>query len=301
MNIVILSLVILLIIITILLLIQLNNKSTDADENQTEKVDKSKYVPFEPNKAYNTKWDFVDKIIYINLDERLDRRMEMQEVLSVIPDKSKIVRLSAIKYSPGNIGCTMSHIKALKLAIQNNWRNVLILEDDAGWNNYEQGYNKLVNLLHRYPNYDVITLGNTWAEFDKPSARVIKGFATSGYLANGHYFKKLLANFEKGLELLLLTGDCPTYCLDVYWEKLMKHDNWYIVNPALVIQRPSKSNIEEGVVDYVNFFNLEKIFLLSFLTNLKSLSKVLTALLAASASSITFALPELRSSIEWMR
>jgi len=68
----------------------------------------------------------------------------------------------------------------------------------------------------------------------------------------------------------------------VTWDTLAKPSNWIL--SFLVI-----------------FFSLEKIFLLSFLTNLKSLSKVLTALLAASASSITFAFPELLSSMEWMR
>lgn len=256
MNIGLLMSITLVLIGVIITLVCINKENENETEIEGEKFKKSNYIPFEANKVYNTNWEFLDKVIYINLDERVDRRMEMMEVLSVIPE-NKIVRLLAIKYSPGNIGCTMSHIKALKLAIKNNWKNVLILEDDAGWNNYEQGYNKLVSLLKRYPNYDVITLGNTFSQFDKSSARIFRGQTTSGYLVNGHYFKKLLSNFEEGLKLLLETSLCINYCIDVYWNKLMKVDNWYIVNPALVVQRPSKSNIEGTMVDYIDIFNLE--------------------------------------------
>lgn len=35
------------------------------------------------------------------------------------------------KFKPGEIGCTMSHIKALKIAKENKWPWVLILEDDV--------------------------------------------------------------------------------------------------------------------------------------------------------------------------
>ena len=35
------------------------------------------------------------------------------------------------KFKPGEIGCTMSHIKALQIAKKNNLENVIILEDDV--------------------------------------------------------------------------------------------------------------------------------------------------------------------------
>jgi len=35
------------------------------------------------------------------------------------------------KFKPGEIACTMSHIKAIELAQSNNWDYVIILEDDA--------------------------------------------------------------------------------------------------------------------------------------------------------------------------
>ena len=35
------------------------------------------------------------------------------------------------KFKPGEIGCTMSHIEALKVAKENGWPSVIVLEDDV--------------------------------------------------------------------------------------------------------------------------------------------------------------------------
>ncbi len=71
-------------------------------------------------------WEFVDKIIYINLEERKE---QIEEELNFLP-KDKIIRFDGIKDKYGYKGCCESHIACLNLAINNNWKNVLILEDD---------------------------------------------------------------------------------------------------------------------------------------------------------------------------
>ena len=46
------------------------------------------------------------------------------------------------------------------------------------------------------------------------------------------------------------------YCIDVYWQKLQQKDNWYIINPALMIQRKGYSDISKRETDYKNNFNI---------------------------------------------
>lgn len=76
-------------------------------------------------------WDFIDKVIYINLNRRKDRRLYLSRELKKLGiPKDKIFRLEAIEYSPGYIGCAMSHLHALHMADKEGWKNVLILEDD---------------------------------------------------------------------------------------------------------------------------------------------------------------------------
>jgi len=64
------------------------------------------------------------------LEERKDRRKSCEDLLNKIFEKDKIIRFNAIKDNNGAIGCTKSHIECLKLAIENEWDNVLIVEDD---------------------------------------------------------------------------------------------------------------------------------------------------------------------------
>src|SRR3990172_10356543 len=71
---------------------------------------------------------YIEKVIYINLDNRTDRRKEIEHELSVF--SIPFQRFPAIKTAVGCVGCTQSHLQILKNAKQNNYKNVLILEDD---------------------------------------------------------------------------------------------------------------------------------------------------------------------------
>jgi glycosyl transferase family 25 len=196
----------------------------------------------------NNDWDFLDKVIYINLEHRKDRLKQIQNELNVIPSH-KIIRFNAIKDTEGHIGCSKSHIACLELAIQNNWKNVLIVEDDMIWNNYENNIKLLHTLLNN--NWDVISLGNYNVEYDVNTYKLFYGICSQAYIVNNNYFKKLKENYEYGL-LKLIEGsnydksekikNNNKYCLDRYWEILMKNDNWYIIMPNLCNQRPSFSN-----------------------------------------------------------
>ena len=50
-------------------------------------------------------------------------------------------------------------------------------------------------------------------------------------------YKKLKNNFEEGLEKLLNTKISNKFCIDQYWKKLQRVDNWKIIYPPLLIQK----------------------------------------------------------------
>jgi glycosyl transferase family 25 len=203
--------------------------------------------------------DSIEKIIYINLEERTDRKDLLLKELSNIQNiDDKLIRFNAIKdTNNGAIGCTKSHIKCLEMAIQYNWKNVLILEDDAMWNNYENGINILTNLMNK--SYDVILLGGTYFSLNEETFKLNKAHTTTAYVVSNHYYETLLNNFIEGLQNLEQTNISNMYCIDVYWHKLQAKDNWYIVNPALMIQRESYSDIEKQNVNYNVLFNMNVI------------------------------------------
>ena len=147
-------------------------------------------------------WEFIDKIVYINLDKRPEKNEHMKKFTSIFPTE-KIVRFAAIEWNPGSVGCTKSHIEVMKLAIDNKWKNVLILEDDVVWNRFETGYALLEKLAGQ--EYDVIHLGPSDPLYDVNTLRLFRGSCTSSYLVNGSYIQKLLSNFQEGLDLLIKT------------------------------------------------------------------------------------------------
>jgi glycosyl transferase family 25 len=231
----------------------INNNPIKVIENKTINEIENKPIKEIENKpvieVINNDWDFLDKVIYINLEHRKDRRKQILNELEKIPSH-KIIRFNAIKDTQGHIGCSKSHIACLELAIQNNWKNVLIVEDDMIWSNYENNIKLLHTLLNN--NWDVISLGNYAVKYDKVNFRIFYGSGSHSYIVNNHYFKKLKENFEFGI-LKLIEGsnydpseklkNNHKYCLDRYWEKLMKNDNWYVTMPILCNQRPSYSDI----------------------------------------------------------
>lgn len=199
----------------------------------------------------NEHWKFIDKIIYINLEERKDRKELIEKELSFI-EENKIIRFNAFKNKKGGIGCMMSHIACLELAITNNWNNVLILEDDAKFNNYDIGIKLLHHLLNN--KWDVISLGCTFVNYNKNTFKLNSGQCASGYLVNKHYYQTLLNNLKEALTKYIETDCWSKYANDQYWKILQKTDNWYVIVPSLIIQRPSFSSIENRNVDYTRLF-----------------------------------------------
>jgi glycosyl transferase family 25 len=193
------------------------------------------------------KWSFIDKVIYINLDSRTDRRVKMESIVSVFGN-DRVMRLPAIKHHKGYIGCAQSHIIALEIAIAKQWKNVLILEDDVDWNDDMSGYRTLRSLVNR--KYDVIMLGGGSANFNTVSYKITSAQCTSSYLVNNTYYHKLRDSFRKSVDGMVATDDSRTYAIDMYWKHIQPVDDWYFTSPCLLYQRPDYSDVEKQFVDY---------------------------------------------------
>lgn len=191
--------------------------------------------------------DEIEKIVYINLEHRTDRKQQIERQLSVFPSE-KVIRFSAIyEKGRGHLGCSKSHIAVLEMAIQNKWKNVLIIEDDMVWNEFEKGILILKQLISKKP--DVIMLGGYDVSMATGTYRLRKANTTVAYLVFDKYYQTLLTNFKEGA-LLLETNyaQLTPYAIDQYWHRLQQIDNWYIIYPGLCYQRESYSDIEQSSV-----------------------------------------------------
>jgi len=205
---------------------------------------------------------YIGTIYYINLDSRPDRNAEFLEEISKInfPEQN-IVRIPGVyKEKKGGLGCSLSHIKALKSFIQSDDDYCMIFEDDFIFN--EDTLDRLPkmfsNLFEGGIQFDICMLSGLILK-SKPTEynflnKVIDGQTASGYIVSKAFAPVLLENFIESADLLEKDySKYNVYALDQYWKKLQPANNWYIFNPKLGIQRASFSNIEGKTVNYENF------------------------------------------------
>ena len=196
----------------------------------------------------------IKHVLYINLDSRIDRRTHFELGFNKMGLHTQ--RFPAILNADGAIGCSMSHVACMELAIQNNWDHVLICEDDATIINPGQLVYQVNQFLNRFSDHwDVLLLaGNNYQPFRQESpecVRVANCQTATCYLVRRPYFETLLANFKDGLNKLIAEpGKQPTYAIDQYWKRLQRTGRWYLIVPISVIQRPDYSDISKQHVDY---------------------------------------------------
>lgn len=195
-------------------------------------------------------FEFVEKIVYINLEHRTDRKTQIEDVLKDVSDK--VIRFNAIKEDHGGIGCTKSHIAVLEMAIREGWKNYLVVEDDAMWSNFQIGYPKLQKLAMN--PYDVLVLGSVFAKCNSNS-KIFSSQTTTAYIVNSGYYQTLLTNFKEGLSGFLQTRAYHIFAIDQYWKRIQPEGNWYAVLPSLLVQRAGYSDIEKMVIDNGKYFS----------------------------------------------
>ena len=197
--------------------------------------------------------DNIDKIIYINLDSRKDRDLSIRSQLKIYNLKAERLSASYIENNPSQ-GCALSHIRCLEEAIKNNYKNILILEDDFVFNvDPKEFKNKIFKFLKYVKNWDVLMLlgYNVISEkYNDTVNKIVESHTAAGYLVNNHYYKKLLRSFKKSYKLLN-NIDNPGRSIDVVWKELQKKDNWFIFEPFLGLQSSGYSNLEK---QYINHF-----------------------------------------------
>jgi len=196
----------------------------------------------------------IKHVLFINLDSRIDRRTHFESQFNKMGLQPQ--RFSAIRNADGAIGCSMSHVACLELAIRNNWDHVLICEDDATITNPGQLVHQTNQFFKRFrDSWDVLLLaGNNYRPFRQESpecVRIANCQTATCYLVRRHYFETLLANFKEGLKNLMANpAQQPIYAVDQYWKSLQRVDRWYLIVPISVIQRSDYSDISKRHVDY---------------------------------------------------
>ena len=183
-------------------------------------------------------------IYVINLDHRTDRLAEVTKELDDMGLKFK--RFSAIKTTPGFIGCGLSHLAVLKEARSLGLKNVLIFEDDFKFLiGKEEFHEKIENFL-RSETFDVVMLAYLLQKSEpvegKNLLKVLNGQTASGYIVNERFYGKIIDLYEEAMPLLKSTGQHWNYANDSVWKKLQPAADWFAFVPRMGYQRASMSD-----------------------------------------------------------
>jgi glycosyl transferase, family 25 len=195
--------------------------------------------------------------LYINLTSRPDRKIHIEDQLRGVGLNP--IRFNAIKLKNGRVGCSMSHLKCLQLAKNNNWPYVMICEDDLLILNNEIFVNRVNTFFRKHcdDNWNVLLLaGNNvppYKKIDDTCIQVSHCQTTTGYIVKRDYYDILIDNIRVGIEHLMKTPDQHIiYAIDKFWIKLQKQHTWYMIAPVVAVQREDYSDIEERKTNYEN-------------------------------------------------
>jgi GR25 family glycosyltransferase involved in LPS biosynthesis len=198
----------------------------------------------------------IEHVLYINLQERVDRNTHVLGQLYTVGLARVAQRFNAIKLRNGALGCSASHLKCLRHALNSGWDHVLICEDDITFLDPELFVKQMNKCLTTHDDWDVIMLGGNnvpphYHTKNDSCVKISKCFTTTGYLVKSTYFNTLIENIQNGIQLFMEHITQPTlYAIDAYWASLQARDNWLLIIPLTVVQKEGYSDIEEKDTNY---------------------------------------------------
>jgi glycosyl transferase family 25 len=190
--------------------------------------------------------DNIDKIFYINLDKRTDRKEQIEKELNDFGLKYE--RFKAFETPDfGILGCGLSHLEILKIAKKENYENVLILEDDFTFLvSKETLQNLLSDFFKLNLNYDVLFLSYNVLQHQELNNNIVNKIlecqTASGYIVHKNYYDKLIQLYEHAMPLLQQTRQHWIYANDQVWKQLQEKDNWFYFITRIGKQAPGFSD-----------------------------------------------------------
>ncbi len=192
----------------------------------------------------------MDKIIYINMDNRADRRSAiLQEFQRVGFSEDHIIRFPASSYNGcPNSGCLLSHANVLEMAYDNGFQNVLVLEDDFVFiDDVEKIHNDIDAFFEMNIVWDVLmftTCSPVILEYTNTLVSKISSSSNgAGYLVNRSMMLELSTLFKSNVENLYNTKQHWVYQNDILWKTIMPMSQWYMFNHYLGYQKEGYSDL----------------------------------------------------------
>lgn len=193
---------------------------------------------------------------FINLEHRIDRLQHVKTELQKIGVSG--TSFNAIKTSSGAIGCSMSHLKCIETARQNEAPFVFVCEDDIQFLDAPLFLQQLDKFCENVKlDWDVLIVsGNICPPYQAIGdycVRLVNCQTTTGYIVQRHYYDTIIANIKEGIKLLLSNpANKREFAIDIYWKRLQATGRWYMITPPTVVQMEGFSDVEGRNTNYKN-------------------------------------------------
>lgn len=194
----------------------------------------------------------MDKIIYINMDSRTDRRSVLLKEFSRVGfSNDKIIRFPASSYNGcPNSGCLLSHANVLEMAYDMDCQNVLVLEDDFIFiDDVEKIHADIKSFFELKINWDVLMFTTCAAVVSENTNSLISRISSSGngagYLVNRPMMLELSMLFKANVDNLFTTKQHWVYQNDILWKTIMPTSQWYMFNYYLGYQKEGYSDLSQ--------------------------------------------------------
>ena len=202
-------------------------------------------------------FDRFDKVYLVNLDRRPDRLKNFEAQVKKY-NLGEYTRVSAVDGSnlnlgeytnvlkSGELGLVLTNLNIIKDAKENNYKNILILEDDCSFTEEILNIDEYFSMLPK--DWDMLYMGgnhNTHMGIQGPiivNEKVVKLHST--YSTHFIGIKETLFDH---IEIILSKYQDP---LDVSYVKLQKIFSVYSFNPAIAKQIVDFSDIQNSITDY---------------------------------------------------
>ena len=181
---------------------------------------------------------YVDKIFYINLEHRTDRKTHIENQIKTYldPEFEITERFNAIVFNHnvggafrnrGGIGCSLSHFNIIKMAKEKGYKSILILEDDVIFHfNKDKFYELLETFYTNIKDYHLLVFDTAgyqacmWKnhETDIPGIYKLSGSCCTGaYIISEDFYDIYLQHLNEAIPKLI-KGDNASR-LDESWKK----------------------------------------------------------------------------------
>ena len=219
---------------------------------------------------------YFDRVYYINLDRRPDRRMHMEGQLSKLKlGSARVVAQDgntlewhqnlgiASKYwNKGALGYCLSYQNAIVDALKNGHQRILVMDDDAVLSDnflevLDQSFQTLPDdwhMLYLAANHNKESMPTATERVSEHLFRLKGSVGSHAIIINRPAFETIL-NFASS----------PYGPLDVFLSVYQQLCPCYITYPGLATQMPGRSDIIEQDVDYMKDWGLDYINHIAYL------------------------------------